>query len=531
MPRVKVQSARWAPIALAFALALAAGCQTSVNPVTGRRQVVLMTEEDERTIDAEASRQIEAQMGLVRDPEVVAYVERIGREMAVHSPRQDVIYSFQIVEMDEPNAFALPGGHIYVSRGLLVLANSETEIANVLGHEIGHVAARHAAQQDAHAKTLGFSTLLGDILSGGSEDTADSERISGHFIARYARGQEREADRIGQEMAIAAGVDPIGMAEFLHSLDDLSKLTVGFSSPQSYYATHPALTERVAEATASAETRALRAASRGAGGDGASSFDAALSRDTYLDHVDGIAVGRPATEGVFLEHHFMHPDMGFGLRFPPGWLLINQTTQVMGVAPKRDGVVLLQLQGDGDDPEQAAVEFSVREGVRLERARSVRIGGLPAFRAEALMDSALGQIAAEISWIAFEGRIYRLVAGVRSGAFRKYQGLFRRFAQSFRPLTAEDRARITELRLRSAYALEGETITEFSRRTENEWDPGHTAVINGLFVDEVLRAGQRLKIAVREPYESPEGAVSGTDGRASPPSDEGEPAGDPGPPS
>ena len=147
------------------------------------------------------------------------------------------------------------------------------------------------------------------------------------------------------------------------------------------------------------------------------------------------------------------------------------------------------------------------------------------------MDSALGQIAAEISWIAFEGRIYRLVAGVRSGAFRKYQGLFRRFAQSFRPLTAEDRARITELRLRSAYALEGETITEFSRRTENEWDPGHTAVINGLFVDEVLRAGQRLKIAVREPYESPEGAVSGTDGRASPPSDEGEPAGDPGPPS
>jgi predicted Zn-dependent protease len=524
---VKVQSLRWAPIVLALALALSSACQTSVNPVTGRRQVVLMSEEDERTIDAEASRQIETQLGLVRDPEVVAYVERLGREMAVHSPRRDVIYSFQIVEMDEPNAFALPGGHIYVSRGLLVLANSETEIANVLGHEIGHVAARHAAQQDAHAKTLGFSTLLGDILSGGAEEMADSERLSGHFIARYARGQEREADRIGQEMAIAAGVDPLGMADFLHSLNNLSKLKAGFSSPQSYYATHPALAERVAEATASAETRELRAASRGTGGGGASAFDAALSRDTYLDHVDGIAVGRPASEGLFLEHHFMHPDLGFGLRFPPGWLLINQSTQVMGVAPKRDGVVLLQLQGDGDDPERAALEFSVHEGMQLERARALRIGELPAFRAEAEMDSALGPIAAEITWIAFGGRIYRLVAGVRSGAFRKYQGLFRRFSQSFRPLTAEDRAGITELRLRSAYALQGETIPELSRRTGNEWDPSYTAVVNGLFVDEVLSAGQRLKIAVLEPYESPEGTGPEADGPGSP----SVAGGEPGPPS
>src|SRR4030095_8415264 len=129
--------------------------------------------------DCDATQEIEANVGIAADPALNRYVQSVGKALAAHSPRQDVNYTFQIVEMDEPNAFALPGGHIFVSRGLLLLANTEAELAYVLGHEIGHVAARHAAKLDAHVKTLGIATLLGDILSGSREEEDHASETAG----------------------------------------------------------------------------------------------------------------------------------------------------------------------------------------------------------------------------------------------------------------------------------------------------------------------------------------------------------------
>ena len=169
MPRSLGREVRVIALLVLLVLLCAAGCRTAVNPATGRRDVLLMSKADEREIDAQAARQIEDQVGLVSDPRLVDYVDAVGRRVAEQSPRKDVVYSFQIAEMDEPNAFALPGGHIYVSRGLLVVANSEAELANVLGHEIAHVAARHSARQDAHVKTLGLASLVSDLMSGGAE--------------------------------------------------------------------------------------------------------------------------------------------------------------------------------------------------------------------------------------------------------------------------------------------------------------------------------------------------------------------------
>lgn len=485
-------------VAATLVALLALAC-TTVNPVTGRRQVVLMSPEDERRVDAEAAQQIEQQYGLVRDPELAAYVDAVGQALAKHSPRQDVLYSFQIVEMDEPNAFALPGGHIYVSRGLLTITNTEAELANVLGHEIGHVAARHAAQQDAYQKTLGLSSLLSDILSGGSEDLPESEPISGSPIARFARNQEREADRIGQDIAVAAGVDPAGMAQFLYTLDSVGKLRQGFSMPQTYFATHPATAERIAEAASSAHTRSWRTETAPLLARH-SNLSIAPTRDDFLDRIEGIAVGRPASEGVFVDDWFLHPDLDFALRFPSGWRTSNQSAQVVAVSPKRDGVVLLQLHGPGDDPEAAAREFAEQEGLNLEDAGPLRVGGLPAYRGEALVPTSFGRVSAAITWIAYEGNVYRLIAGMQPGRFRRYQGIFRKYAHSFRPLTDEDRARITELRLRTVHAREGESLPELSKRTGNSWDLHYTAVVNGLLVGERLIPGERIKIALREPY-------------------------------
>src|SRR5262245_59608429 len=278
----------------ALVLALALGCTSSVNPATGRREVVLMSAEDEQRVDVEATQEVESTVGLAQDPALNRYVESVGRAVAAHSPRQDVTYSFQIVEMDEPNAFALPGGHIYVSRGLLLLANTEAELAHVLSHEIGHVAARHAAKLDAHVKTLGIATLLSNILSGSEEETHSSETAGANPFARYARDQERQADSIGQQIAAQTGIDPSGMARFLTALDNYTKLNQGFSMPQTYWSTHPATRERMAEAAALAQTESWK-------NGGGASVPYQDARDAYLDKIDGMTVSRPASEGVFVE--------------------------------------------------------------------------------------------------------------------------------------------------------------------------------------------------------------------------------------
>ena len=500
-------------LSLLFTLLLSVtDCKTSVNPVTGRRQIVLMTEADEREIDAAVVPQIERGPGLVNDPDLTAYVDALGQALAVHSPRQDVLYTFAIIEADEPNAFALPGGHIYVSRGLLLIANSEAEVSNVLGHEIGHVAARHAAQQDAHSKTFGLSTALGDIMSGGAAELPESERISGNFAARYARNQEREADRIGQDLAIKAGIDPAGMAQFLQTLQNMEKFDTGYASPQTYFATHPALAERVAEATTNAQLREWRAQIEHKHATRRSDLGGPSSRDKYLDHLEGTVVGRPVSEGVFEGDRFIHPGLNFSLRFPRDWSQMNESSQVAAVAPTRDGVVLLRLHSEGDDPVTAARRFAREQGLRLENTSALKIGGLPAFRAEAEVQTSFGELDAELTWIAHENRVYFLIAGIKPGSTRKYQGLFRHFSHSFRPLEGGERARLTELRVRTTTARFEESIAKLNERTKNEWNVTHTAIVNGIFADDVLKEGQRIKIAVREPFEPQSRAARPTEG-------------------
>jgi len=464
-----------------------------------------MSPAEERKLDAMAAQQIEAQSGIASDAALGDYVSAVGERMAAFSPRKDVLYSFEIVEMDEPNAFALPGGRIYVSRGLLVLANSEAELANVLGHEIAHVAARHAARQDAHLRTLGVATLVSDVLSGSESEQPEQERISGHFAARYARNQEREADQIGQEIALAAGVEPLGMAHFLQSLDNFTKLERGSSQTQGYFSSHPATPERVAEATTAAHARSWRA--EPSSPSSASGLPDDREREIYLDHIEGMSIQRPASEGVFRDDRFLHPDLGFSLRLPPGWRTHNEPTQMFAISPLRDGVVLLQLDGPGDDPQRAAEVFATRQGLDLDHPRALRVGGLPAYRARAVVPTRLGEVDGQITWIAFEGTVYRLIAGTEPGARKRYQALFRRFAHGFRPLTQEERESVYELRLRSVRAREGETLSQLSARSDNQWDLLNTAVTNGLQTDAILREGQRIKIARLERYE-PEASAS-----------------------
>lgn len=483
--------AHWCYALLVSLIWLQLAC--AVNPVSGRRQVILMSEEDEREIDEREARKIAEILGLVDAPELAAYIEELGQAMAAHAPRRKLDYHFNIVEMDAPNAFALPGGHIYVSRGLLVLSNSEAELANVLGHEIGHVAARHAAQRDVRAKTVGLATVLGAVgavIAGGDGRAIAGVQILGAgMMSAYSRDQEREADRIAQDLAASVGVDPMGMSDFLRTLDKTVRLEQGFSRQTGFFDTHPSTPERVAEATTRAAVLRWQP-----------EFQLAATEAEFLAKLDGLAIGKPAREGVLREGRLLHSDLQISLAFPYNWKIDNQRSRVIAFAPDRDAIVMLELQSPGTDPRAAAERYAADQGLRFSSGDAIRIGPLDAWRVRGLVPIQGGAFDMELTFIAHQGQIYRLSAGARGGRFSRYAGIFRGFARSFRSLRSSEELLIDELRLRIARVREGEDLAQLSERTRNEWDLNRTAVVNGIIVGEPLEVGTLLKIAVREPY-------------------------------
>lgn len=482
---------RLAPLMAAALLAggLQAGCAT--NPVTGERQLVFMSKDQEKAIDEQAARQIAEQIGLVDDPELAAYVDELGQALARHSPRQDVRYRFHVVAMDEPNAFALPGGHIYVSRGLLALLNDESELANVLGHEIGHVAARHAAQRDALVKVMTVLNTVGMIgaAAGGARTNGNGGPIGNPGLHGFSRAQESEADEIGQNLAVATGIDPAGMARLLRSLDADERLRRGFSRETGYFDTHPAARERAAETATAAEVRRF---------DG--DFRIAATRAEFLERMSGLPVGPPASEGVVEDGRFLHPDLGFELRFPQGWEVENTHSAVYAVSPGRQAVLLLELHGEGDDPAAAAHAWAGAAAASGRDAGPLTIGELAAYRVRGDLPTAAGSTRADVTWIAYEGRLYRLSGFVLRGNFGRFNGAFRGFPRSFRPLDRADRESLTELRLQIAEAEPGETLEALCARTGNVWGVTETAVQNGIRPGRVLEEGRMVKVAIRVPY-------------------------------
>jgi predicted Zn-dependent protease len=467
-----------------------------VNPVSGERELVLMSAEREEKVGREAAAEVEAQIGLVRDPALEATVKAVGERLARHSPRGGVEWRFAVADMEEPNAFALPGGWIYVSRGLLAISNSEDELANVIGHEIGHVAARHSAKRETRAIGVGLLTLLG-VLAAGAAGGAEAAQAVGQLgqvagaglIASYGRDQERESDDVGQRLAASAGYDPAGMAAFLHTLERESVLREGKSRLPSFFDSHPVTTERVETASARARSLAFRREPSLAG-----------SREDFLRRLEGLLVGPDPAEGVFQERRFLHPGLGIVLDFPDGWKTVNQKTAVGAQSPQQDGVVVLEMQEKPGKADRAAARFADANRLTLRDPRRVRIGGFEAVRAWTAASGSQGEVGVDLTWYAHPQGVLRLTGVSPAARFRRQAPRFDDVAESLRPLSDEERAGLRERRLRVVVAQAGEGLADLGRRSGNRWNVDETAVANGVERGVRLAAGQALKIAVEVPY-------------------------------
>ena len=453
----------------------------------------------EAKVGRDAAGMVERTMGLVEDEALAGYVRQIGERLARHSTRKGVEYRFFVADKPEPNAFALPGGYIYVSRGLLLLANSEDELAGVIGHEIGHVQARHHMKTQLRtvpfiplgiaAGLVAFVTSIIDPDLGQSVGQV-AMLPAAVLLSSYSRGQEREADEIGQKLAAAAGWDPAGLSGMLHSLAREDQLRGNDPDRADFLASHPPAPER----STATRTRAGKL-------ERAEADPIARNHAAFLGRLDGMLVGLSGAEGTFIAERFLHADLGFSLRFPKGWELHNLPHVVAARDPEEDAFAVMQIVGEGDDPMAVAQNFKSQDGVRLiEEPEATRIGSLPAARAMGQSQGRGSRVSIDATWIALDGRIYLIAGMATPDHFAAERKVLRSIAESFRPISDEERGQVREERLRVRTANGGESFSAFVKRTGTRWKPPALAVANGREESEALAAGDRLKVPIPEAY-------------------------------
>jgi predicted Zn-dependent protease len=324
------------------------------------------------------------------------------------------------------------------------------------------------------------SQTVGDLL-GGVGNLAQSA-----IFSPYSRSQETEADEVGQQIAAEAGWDPVQLSRGLATLEREVALHEKEPRKPSFFDSHPPTPDRVANTARHAKslTRAKR-------------DSISPTREAYLARLNGIVVGPRAASGIFRETTFLHPALNVFVKFPDKWPHANTPGKIVAVAPKGDAAIVLQVVAKGDDP---------LEGVRVvEKAQNVDLvataESINGLRAAQAVFPANGKAHLEVTWIAHSGWIYQFLAITPADRLKDHQSVLKSTVGSFRPLSSDERAGMTEKRLRLITARGGETIDALATRAHSAWIADEVAVANGLALAAQLREGQMIKVAVEEPYE------------------------------
>jgi predicted Zn-dependent protease len=452
-----------------------------------------VTRSQEARLGAEEAKKVEQTMGLLRDAKLEPYVRAIGEKLAAVSDLPDGPWHFMVADVRDPNAFALPGGFIYVTRGLVILVNSEDELAGVIGHEIGHVTARHASKRIGAAVltapvsiATGIAGMAVSIVSpslGGVLAGTGPLLTGGLVIAPFSREQENQADEIGQKLAARAGYDPIGISHFLHTLDRGVTLLAGEERSFHFLDSHPLTPGRV-EKTAKRAKELEPAEGR----------PVARSHSNFLGRIEGIVVGEDPAQGVFEEQKFLHPELDLALDFPAGWKTVNTAGAVGAVSPAEDALVALRVAAQDSTLDATLAQMQKEQSdLRFER---FEIRGLPAARTEL---SSRGH-SAHITLIGYRGDVLAVLGQSPERTARQYAAVFDATARSLRALRQSERAAIREGRLRVRTARSGETPAGIAERTDSVWKADKLAVANAVEADDAFRKGQEVKVVIEQAY-------------------------------
>ncbi len=453
------------------ALMVSTGC--AVNPATGQRQLVLIGEQQEIAMGREADQQIQAQMGLYPDDEMQAYMQELGSRLAEASERPDLPWTFRVIDDPIVNAFALPGGFVYITRGIMSHFNSEAELVSVLGHEIGHVTGKHGVERASKAQLATVGLGVATIAGAGDYANLAGQGL-GLLFLKFSRDDERQADDLGLRYLSRGGYLPDEMPKVFRTLERVSAAQ-GAGRIPGWLATHPDpgnRAQRIAQQIANLPPDPNRTV---------------VNRDSYLERLEGMPFGDDPLQGYTVGNTFYHPEMKFQLNFPEGWTVSNQRQAVGAMSPQKDAIVVLSLAAE-DTPEEAIQAFYNQQGV--ERGDSWR-QGFNYFRTAP--NESQRRIVGLAGFFPYAGQVFKLLTYTQDDKWSPNSRAMEKAAGSFRRLTDRryidvEAKKIDTIRLDRAMTLE-----EFARRYPSTVDIETLSIINGVAPTDRLEAGQRLK--------------------------------------
>ncbi|MFO7839122.1 MAG: M48 family metalloprotease [Desulfosalsimonadaceae bacterium] len=469
------------------------------NPVTGENRFYAYSWEEERKIGNKTDKEITAQYGVYPDESLQAYVDRVGQKVLqgsdLRSPEvparfRETPFTFRVLDSPVVNAFALPGGYIYITRGLLAHLQNEAQLAVVLGHELGHVAARHSSRRALKARIgqagLLAGTVLGSQVLESPALTRQALNLSSTamqlLFLKYSRDDERQADRLGVEYSGTAGYCAEEASGFFRVLDRMSEQK-GESLP-AWQSTHPDPGRREVKV-------------RELAGELSSKEKMTLIRtEEYLSHINGIVLGKDPREGYSEEGYFYHPDMRFKFRVPEGWKVNNQKTIVVLQSPRKDAAITFQL-AQGDTAREAARKFSSSKAVQVRRSGSTLVNGRPAYAVTAVAKTRQGLAGIRYYFIEHEGHVFAFGGFTSAENFSKRRATFEQTLRSFSALKDKEKINVSPLRLKLATADRTAEFRTFAASIPGEMTVEEAALLNQTEADAVVEARSRLKLPAR----------------------------------
>lgn len=461
----------------------------ATNPVSGRREVSLMSEQQEIAMGQQADPAIVAQFGLYQDPALQRFISEKGQAMAAISHRSNLQYEFKVVDSPVINAFAVPGGYVYFTRGIMAHFNNEAQFAGVLGHEIGHIAARHSAQQQSKSILAQVGLIAGMVLAPQLAQLGDAASQGlGLLFLKFGRDDERESDRLGVEYASKIGYDAAEMADFFLTLQ--RKQEESGAAVPSFLSTHPNPGDRyetVHELAAEWKQQL-------------NLTNAQINRNEYLRMIDGMIYGEDPKQGFVENNTFYHPELKFRFPIPPRWEHMNSPQQFQMLAPDGKAMMMLTL-APGETLEAAAQQLLQNYGLRPSESRSVTVNGLPALAIVADQQPQQGQqqqqqpLRALIYLIQYGGNIYSMIGVSSPNDFNSYAQTFTSTMQNFSALTEPDKLNRQPTRIKIQTAQQTATLQQlFQQYQVPQARMDELAILNGLQLSDRVERGTMIKV-------------------------------------
>ncbi len=462
-----------------FAAIAASGC--AVNPATGKNQLMLVSEDQEIAMGRQADTAVITSIGLYADPVWQSYIQQFGARIAATSERPGLPWTFRVVDDPAVNAFALPGGFIYVTRGLLAHLTSEAELASVVGHEIGHVTARHTAAEMSKQELIGLGLAAGSMASSQvAKYASTANQALGILYLKFSRDDESQADQLGLRYMRQASYDPRQMPEVFRMLERLSAAEGGGQLP-TWLETHPSPANRVA--AINAQIAALPQDFSGT----------SVNRDAYQRRLDGLVFGLNPRQGYFTGSQFSHPDLRFRITFPAGWTTQNGPQAVVAVSSAQDAVIELS-QASEANADAAARAFQGQQGITSSSsARLSLTGGLPAVSAPFAAATDGGTLRGTVLFVEHGGAVYRIVGYSPEAQWPSYQGVAERAEQTFQRLTDPAALNVQPQHVDIVTLVQATTIAQLARERASPAAASTLALINQVEVDTPLASGRLVK--------------------------------------